>query len=80
MVGACSGRSTAIGCGSKVTATTVRSRCVGDLPGPGDDVPVAEVHAVEVADDDHGRAEVARHLVEGSPDLHARRLPSTVSR
>ena len=34
-VGACSGRSTAIGCGSKVTATTrSRPRSVGDLAGP----------------------------------------------
>ena len=33
-------------------------------------VPVPDVHAVEVADRRHRRTEVARHVVEGSPDLH----------
>ena len=41
-----------------------------DLAGPAHDVLVAEVHAVEVADRDDGPAEVAGHVVEGSPDLH----------
>ena len=70
VVGACSGRSTAIGCGSKVTATTGSAALVGDLAGPGQHVAVAEVHAVEVADHHGGRAEVGRDLVEGAPDLH----------
>ena len=43
---------------------------VGDLAGPIDDPLVAAVDAVEVADDDDGAAEVGRHRVEGSPDLH----------
>ena len=56
--GACSGRSTAIGCGSKVTATSIdarrwsaisRARPITAL--------VAEVDAVEVADDDDRGAE-----------------------
>ena len=62
--GACSGRSTAIGCGSKVTATTAIPSLVGDLAGPGQDVLVAEVDAVEVADHHDGAAQVGRHLVE----------------
>ena len=70
VVGACSGRSTAIGCGSKVTATTGSDALVGDLPGPGQHVPVPEVHPVEVPDHHGGRAEVGRDLVEGAPDLH----------
>ena len=69
--GACSGRSTAIGCGSKVTATTRSTpSSAGDLTGPATTVLVAEVHAVEVADRDHGAAEVGGHLVERAPDLH----------
>ena len=43
---------------------------VGDLAGPVDDPLVAAVDAVEVADDDDGAAEVGRHRVEGTPDLH----------
>ena len=79
--GACSGRSTAIGCGSKVTATTAQAALVGDLAGPGEHVPVAEVDAVEVADHHDGAAQVGRHLVEGAPDLHGRdRLASDEDR
>ena len=69
--GACSGRSTAIGCGSKVTATTVGP----ERPRPrGRDRSrlVPEVHAVEVADGRRPSAEVGRNLVEGSPYLHGR--------
>ena len=73
VVGACSGRSTAIGCGSKVTATTRSPSRVGDGARPRDDVLVAEVHAVEVADDDRRAAEVGRDVVEGPPDLHGGR-------
>ena len=72
MVGACSGRSTAIGCGSKVTATTGEPALVGDLARPAQHVAVPEVDAVEVADGHDRAAQVGRHVVEGAPDLHAR--------
>ena len=72
-VGACSGRSTAIGCGSKVTATSVQSALVGDLPRPGQHPAVPEVDAVEVADRHDGAAQVGRHLGERTPDLHGRK-------
>ena len=39
-------------------------------------VGVPEVHAVEVADAHHGAAEVGRHVVDVSPDLHG---PSLVA-
>ena len=68
--GACSGRSTAIGCGSKVAATTLSPSPVGELARAAHHVLVAEVDAVEVADDHHGAAEVGRHLVEGTPESH----------
>ena len=44
---------------------------VGQLPGPTDDVAVAEVDAVEVADDHDRATEVAGHVVQGTPDPHA---------
>ena len=69
--GACSGRSTAIGCGSKVTATTVSMpRRSAVSRASREHVGVAEVYAVEVADADHGAAEVGRHVVDSTPDLH----------
>jgi hypothetical protein len=37
-------------------------------------VGVPEVHAVEVPDADHGPAEVGRHVVDVSPDLHGSRV------
>ena len=70
VVGACSGRSTAIGCGSKVTATTGSAALVGDLAGPGEHLAVPEVDAVEVADHHDGAAEVGRDVGERAPDLH----------
>ena len=64
--GACSGRSTAIGCGSKVTATTLSPSRVGELAGAADDVAVAEVDPVEVADDHDRATEVGRARRQGN--------------
>ena len=47
---------------------------VGQLAGPLHDVAVAEVHAVEVADDDDRATEVGGHVVQGTPDTHEPRL------
>ena len=76
VVGACSGRSTAIGCGSNVTATTRSPSASASAARLGDHVLVAEVDAVEVADH-HGRTpEVTRDVVQRPPDLHAPRITS----
>ena len=69
--GACSGRSTAIGCGSKVTATTVeaaaRRRPRGPAPARagGRGARRRSCRSTTTV-----RAEVGRDLVEGAPDLH----------
>jgi len=49
---------------------------VGDLPRASYDVTVAEVHAVEVADDHDRATEVVGHVVQGTPDPHEPRLAS----
>src|SRR3954451_20889668 len=46
---------------------------VGDLSRSTEDVAVAAVHAVEVADHDSRASQVGRDLVEGMPDLHGRK-------
>ena len=79
--GACSGRSTAIGCGSKVTATTRQvASSSATSRARASDVLVPEVDAVEVADRDDGAAEVGGHLVQRAPDLHGGLLLSDPGR
>jgi hypothetical protein len=43
---------------------------VADLAGPPQHVLVAEVHAVEVPDGDHGPSQRVGHLLERAPDGH----------
>ena len=49
-----------------------------DLGGPADDALMAQVHAVEDPDGDHGRAPAVGHLVQALPALHVRFLPGGV--
>ena len=77
-VGARSGKSTASGCGSKVTATEVASRDVACSTSCPRHRPVPAVHPVEVAEGDDGTTEVGGDLREAVPDVHgghSRRRP-----
>ena len=61
----------ASGCGSNVsTEASSRARRASSLHAP-QNPPVAEVHAIEIADGERARTEIRRRLVEAAIDLHA---------
>ena len=76
--GACSGRSTAIGCGSKVTATTVSAPSRAAQPrAPGAARaawPRCTPSKLPMRHD--GAAQVGRHLVDVTPDPHGEEPPT----
>ena len=73
--GARSGASTCAGCGSKGQDDRHQTRRRGNRPQASHDLPMAGVHAVEVADGHSGRAESTRELPpeNGRPHRSARR-------